>query len=881
MNSETVPGLVSTIIPVHNRAVLLREAVTSTLEQTWPSLETIIVDDGSTDGTGEVADALARADTRVRVIHLQRTGRIGLVREAGRRAARGEFIQYLDSDDLLAPTKFATMIAALRADPEADLAYCYTRRYQRGTERRDLPAERTGQSLGRMLPGFLERRIWHTSTPLYRRTLIDRIGPWTDLQFWEDIEYDVRIAATQPRLVHVREFLTDYRDHDEPRASELAAYVDPACMEDAARAAELMLAHLTGAGLGADHPDVRHLLDDAAMIAQRCRDLGFDVAAARCEALRRGALAIPPDQVVPPLLLDAGLSVEVPQLVVHPGEVATLPVRVTNRSSVAFRLGDFGVLLGARYLDSAGYPTGLAGRLREFDPPLLPGEERVVDLEIQAPWTPGATRLALDLVWNGTEWLAERGGAALELPVRVGGPDVPRRWRLHLHSQDARATLTRPAGPAGPLRVDFGVSGGTLPWHVQLNTPVGPLHRGDALAIRLRVRAERPRQIAVGVAMAHAPWQGLGAYREIPVGDDWQTIELECLAERTDPLARFHVDLGADTAGVELGEPEVRVTAARPASGARAVGTRGPAALGIVMYHAVIEAPLAVPDWCFLAAETFQRQLAEIRRHADIVSLGEARSRLRANPTRPLAVITFDDGFLNNATVALPRLAAGDTPATVFLTTGPAAKGDTIWYCRLNDAIARCPETVLTWEDRRYSLAGSMARRETAAELQARLKPSSGAAFATRFRDLLRSLGYDPRAPLACDSPFRLLDPAGLADLLASGLIDLGGHTVSHAILAPLSAAEQRREIEGSLASIASITGRPTRLFAYPNGGSADYDQTALAILHDAGVQAAVTAVEGVNRPDTPPLELLRHGIGAIDPAADLARFLDALHGVE
>lgn len=880
MSEPVVPGLVSTIIPVHNRPELLREAVASTLAQTWPALEAIVVDDGSTDETPAVADALAARDARVRVLHLARTGRIGLVREAGRLAARGEFIQYLDSDDLLAPTKFEVMVAALGANPDCDVAYCWTRRYRRGEVPRNLPAERTGQTMERMLPGFLERRAWHTSTPIYRRALIDRVGPWTDLQFWEDIEYDVRIAAAQPRLVHVREFLTDYRDHDDPRASELATYVDPECMTDAARAAALMYAHLAAAGLGAEDPDVRHLLDDAAMIARRCRDLGFEAAARDCDELRRRALAVPPDQPLPPLRLGADLSVDVARLDVHAGEVAGLPVRVTNRSSVAFRLGDFGVLLGARYLDSSGVPTDLACRMREFDVPLLPGETRSVDLEIQAPWTPGPTRLAIDLVWNGTEWLADRGGTALELPVMVGGIEVPRRWHLVLHGDEADATLIRGPGATAPLRVAFGRSGGALPWHVQLNTPIGALRRGDVVTVRLRARADTPRSLAVGVAMGHSPWRNLGAYREFAIDQSWHTLDLECLAEHPDPLARLHVDLGRDLATVELDEVTVTVTAAPAADPVATFHRRPAAALGILMYHGVVEAPLAVPDWCFLAAETFRRQLAELRRHADVVPLAEARDRLLANPSRPLAAITFDDGFLDNATVALPHLVAETAPATVFLATGPIDHGDTIWYCRLNEAIARTSETVLRWEDRRYSLAGSLARGEASAQLQARLKCSSGAAFRARFTDLLRCLGADPDDPLGADSPFRLLDRRGIASLLGSGLVDLGAHTVSHAILAPLPSAEQRREIAGSLAAVSRLLGRPTRLFAYPNGGAGDYDEVALSLLREAGVQVAVTAVEGINRCDTPALELFRYGIGANSPEADMARFLDALHGM-
>src|SRR5512143_4106165 len=98
---EPAAGLVSTIIPVYNRQALLREAVASVLAQSYRPIEIIVVDDGSTDDTLAVCEELAghRPDV-VRTIRISNGGP-GLAREAGRRFARGEFIQYLDSDDLL------------------------------------------------------------------------------------------------------------------------------------------------------------------------------------------------------------------------------------------------------------------------------------------------------------------------------------------------------------------------------------------------------------------------------------------------------------------------------------------------------------------------------------------------------------------------------------------------------------------------------------------------------------------------------------------------------------------------------------------------------------------------------------------------------------
>src|SRR5437660_1100924 len=109
-----ITNLVSTIIPVYNRSAMLREAVGSVLAQTYRPIEIIIVNDGSTDETPQVCRRLAQANPSVVRVISRQNGGPGVAREAGRQLAMGEFIQYLDSDDLLHPLKFERQVAALR-----------------------------------------------------------------------------------------------------------------------------------------------------------------------------------------------------------------------------------------------------------------------------------------------------------------------------------------------------------------------------------------------------------------------------------------------------------------------------------------------------------------------------------------------------------------------------------------------------------------------------------------------------------------------------------------------------------------------------------------------------------------------------------------------
>src|ERR1700741_3904714 len=91
-------SLVSTVIPVYNRAAMLREAVASVLAQTWRPIEIIIVDDGSTDETAAVAEELAAGNPGIIRVLRQANAGPGAARQVGLEASSGEFVQFLDSD---------------------------------------------------------------------------------------------------------------------------------------------------------------------------------------------------------------------------------------------------------------------------------------------------------------------------------------------------------------------------------------------------------------------------------------------------------------------------------------------------------------------------------------------------------------------------------------------------------------------------------------------------------------------------------------------------------------------------------------------------------------------------------------------------------------
>ena len=114
--------MISVIIPVYNVKAYLAEAVESVIHQTYQNLEIILVDDGSTDGSGEICDEYAKKDNRIKVIHQQNKG-LSASRNAGLDTCQGEIISFLDSDDAFCKDMLEKMHDAMEKTG-ADIVEC-------------------------------------------------------------------------------------------------------------------------------------------------------------------------------------------------------------------------------------------------------------------------------------------------------------------------------------------------------------------------------------------------------------------------------------------------------------------------------------------------------------------------------------------------------------------------------------------------------------------------------------------------------------------------------------------------------------------------------------------------------------------------------------
>jgi len=246
------------------------------------------------------------------------------------------------------------------------------------------------------------------------------------------------------------------------------------------------------------------------------------------------------------------------------------------------------------------------------------------------------------------------------------------------------------------------------------------------------------------------------------------------------------------------------------------------------------------------------RLLAE---HCVVLPLREAVFRLREGRLpRRACCVTFDDGYADNLTVALPILEKYQLPATVFVATGYLDGGR-----MFNDAVIDAIR-VTSAESLDLSNLG-LGRHELSSIEQRR------AAIAV----LLEQLKYRPPAQRAADVE-RLVEASGCSGLpgdimltsaqvgeLARRGIEIGGHTDSHAVLTTLADDQARAEIDKGKKRLEVIIEKPVTVFAYPNGRpNRDYAARHAAIVRELGFELAVSTARGVANPETDHYQLPR-----------------------
>lgn len=215
---------ISVIIPTYNRCELLKRSIDSVLTQTYEDIELIIVDDGSTDGTKEMVEAIE--DERVRYIQMPTNMGAAAARNEGVKNATADLIAFHDSDDCWREDKLEKQMAYWNEHPEFAMVYCPY--IVRGKEV-VAPTLEWGLLEGNILAYLLLRNSIGTPTMLMKKDCFEEIGGFNSLlKCLEDWEFAIRFAE-QFRIGFVNEVLVDVYHTAGSISMKIAEYYEARC----------------------------------------------------------------------------------------------------------------------------------------------------------------------------------------------------------------------------------------------------------------------------------------------------------------------------------------------------------------------------------------------------------------------------------------------------------------------------------------------------------------------------------------------------------------------------------------------------------------------------------------------------------------------------
>lgn len=265
----------------------------------------------------------------------------------------------------------------------------------------------------------------------------------------------------------------------------------------------------------------------------------------------------------------------------------------------------------------------------------------------------------------------------------------------------------------------------------------------------------------------------------------------------------------------------------------------------ILCYHRV--GTEGIPYYCTLPTPQFEMQMKFLREHFRVVSLGQLCEELM-NPGSPgnAVAVTFDDGYSDLHTHALPVLRKYEIPATVYLTADCIESGEVAWYDKIFLALQVAPAGPLDIPIRgagRIELGSPQQRIDVGSQLVSILRQTPALERNRFCADFERQVSL-PAEKLAG----RMLTWKQIDEMRSAGIF-FGSHTLSHPALSQLAAEDVERELRESKSLLESRLGEPVLDFAYPFGKPQDCGPIAEAVAARCGYRSAVTTTWGINRP--------------------------------
>jgi peptidoglycan/xylan/chitin deacetylase (PgdA/CDA1 family) len=267
-----------------------------------------------------------------------------------------------------------------------------------------------------------------------------------------------------------------------------------------------------------------------------------------------------------------------------------------------------------------------------------------------------------------------------------------------------------------------------------------------------------------------------------------------------------------------------------------------------LMYHRICDSKQAaiasnsnfLPNQeLIVSARAFDQQMAFLARHYNCLSLPEAIEQIKTGHLTPdSAIVTFDDGYLDNLTLALPILRKHRVPATIYVATGLVEQATSLWWYELEHLIRARSRLHILWRNRniRFSLHGPAEKYKAYFYLNRLLKGMSPVEQA----DFMAAVRAGPQQP-RFNSASLMLHRQQLKMLAADPLITIGAHTHHHLVLSRLPEIRLRHEINRSRDLLQSWLKRPICHLAYPFGGNQQACKREFLTARELGFESAVT----------------------------------------
>jgi peptidoglycan/xylan/chitin deacetylase (PgdA/CDA1 family) len=295
---------------------------------------------------------------------------------------------------------------------------------------------------------------------------------------------------------------------------------------------------------------------------------------------------------------------------------------------------------------------------------------------------------------------------------------------------------------------------------------------------------------------------------------------------------------------------------------------RGGAAV-ILTYHRIADVDID-PQRLAIPPSRFAEHVAALRERYTLMSAGSVFSLLAEGRKLPrnAVAITLDDGYADALSNALPILQVHDAPATVFVCSGFLGEIREFWWDELERVVLLTPELPerLDIESGEFEFRRSVdaaqhmlpearellsgwdftkpvthPRQQLYLDLAAAVEPLSS----SRREEVLAQLRGQTGAPATVRAEKRTLARSDLVELEASGLVEIGAHTINHARLGSLSLNEQREEIVGSKRALEAACGHVIGSFSYPYGTHGAFNAETVELVREAGFIGACTTQLG------------------------------------